>query len=85
MIYIYTGLRATELLELKKKDVDLKNRVFKVVRSKTDTGIRTVPIADKIYPFFETMYNANNSEYLITTLSGEEMLYRNYRDTFLSR
>ena len=82
LIYIYTGLRATELLELKKKDVDLKNRVFKVIRSKTDTGIRTVPIADKIYPFFEAMYNANNSEYLITTLSGEEMLYRNYRDTF---
>lgn len=53
-----------------------------MVRSKTDTGIRTVPIANKIYPFFEAMYNANNSEYLITTLSGEEMLYRNYRDTF---
>ena len=82
LIYIYTGVRASELLELKKKDIDLENHVFQVTKSKTENGIRTVPIADKIYPFIERLYHLNDSEFLLTTPGGGPLEYRNYRDSY---
>lgn len=51
---IYTGLRISELLELKEENVHLSEQYIEVVASKTKAGIRTVPIADKILPFFKT-------------------------------
>lgn len=82
LIYIYTGVRASELLDLKKEHVDLKNSVFKVMNSKTESGIRTVPIADKIKPFIEKLYKESVGSYLIATPEGKKMLYRNYRDAY---
>lgn len=53
LIMIYTGVRCSELLDLKKKDVHLAERYFDVVSSKTDSGVRKVPIAHKIAGFAE--------------------------------
>ena len=57
---IYTGVRICELLNLHKKDVNLKERYFKVEDSKTSSGIRVVPIANKILLFFEEWYSSSN-------------------------
>lgn len=65
LIYLYTGVRATELTDLKKKSVDMENRIFHVQKSKTVSGVRIVPIAEKVYPFFE-YFMKNPGEYLIT-------------------
>lgn len=53
LIYIYTGVRCNELLHLEKKHLHLEEQYFEVVKSKTESGIRLVPIADVIVPFFE--------------------------------
>lgn len=53
LLYIYTGCRANELINLNKVDVNLKERYFNIVKSKTKAGIRVVPICDKIYPIFK--------------------------------
>ena len=53
LMLIYTGVRIGELLDLEKKDIHLDERWFYVKESKTDAGIREVPIAEKIVPFFE--------------------------------
>lgn len=53
LMLIYTGVRIGELLNLEKKDIHLDERWFYVKESKTDAGIREVPIAEKIVPFFE--------------------------------
>lgn len=55
LVLIYTGVRIGELLELKKENVNLEEQWFDVVQSKTVAGIRRVPIADKILPFFVEM------------------------------
>ena len=52
-IMIYSGVRIGELLDLEKKDIHLDERWFYVKESKTEAGIREVPIAEKIVPFFE--------------------------------
>jgi integrase len=64
-IMIYTGVRCSELLDLKKKDVHLAERYFDAVSSKTDSGVRKVPIAHKIAGFAEP-WLATPRDYLIT-------------------
>lgn len=57
LIQCYSGWRASELLKLALKDVDLKNRTF-TGGSKTDAGRnRLVPIHSRIYPLVEMHYN----------------------------
>ena len=82
LMLIYSGCRISELLDLKKKEIDLSERCFKIVEAKTDAGIRTVPIADKILPYFEYWYNLNDCEYLLSTPEGKHFEYRNYYDSY---
>ena len=48
LMLIYTGVRISEMLDLKKENVHLKEQYFDVLASKTENGIRIVPIADKV-------------------------------------
>ena len=82
LILIYSGVRIGELLDLKKEDVHLDERWFEVKKSKTSAGIRKVPIAEKVFPFFELWYQKNNCDYLISTPEGSHMDYRNYYDSY---
>lgn len=70
LIYIYTGVRCNELLYLEKKHLHLDEQYFEVVKSKTESGIRLVPIADVIVPFFEYFVNKSNNKWVITAEKG---------------
>ena len=64
MIYIYTGMRASELLEVKKCNVDLNSRIM-VGGLKTDAGKdRRIPIHKSILPFVERLMSTDG-EYLL--------------------
>ncbi len=82
LMLIYTGVRISELLDLKKENVHLDKQYFDVLVSKTENGIRKVPIADKVLPIFKSWYDDTNSEYLIHTENGEQFKYRNYYDSY---
>ena len=81
LMLIYSGVRISELLDLKKEDVHLNENYFDIIESKTEAGIRKVPIATKTKPFFEKWIN-NNSDYLICNASNRKFTYstflRNY-------
>lgn len=81
LILIYTGVRIGELLDLKKEDVHLEDRWFFVRESKTASGIREVPIAEKIVPFMDK-WTKKDSEWLICTPEGKHFTYRNYYDSY---
>ena len=81
LMMIYSGVRIGELLDLKKEDVHLEERWFYVKESKTNAGIREVPIAEKIVPFFEYWMN-RNCDHLICTPEDEPFLYRNFYETY---
>ncbi len=82
LMMIYSGVRISELLNLKKENVNLSERWFDITASKTAAGIRKVPIAEKVFPFFEYWMNKNDSEYLISTPEGNHFIYRNYYDSY---
>lgn len=82
LMLIYSGVRISELLDLKKVNVNLEERWFDVVQSKTEAGVRKVPINDKVLPFFQEWYDMNDCEYLISTPEGKHFEYRNYYDSY---
>lgn len=77
LMLLYSGVRVSELLDLKKENVHLAERYFDVVESKTDAGIRKVPIADRTMPFFE-VWMENGSNYLIANKKGGKFVYSTY-------
>ena len=81
LMLIYTGVRIGEFLDLKKEDVHLDERWFYIREAKTESGIREVPIAEKIVPFFEYWMN-RPCDNLICTPENEPFTYRNYYDSY---
>ena len=81
LMLIYSGVRVSELLDLKRENVNIDEHYFNVVESKTESGIRIVPIADKTYPFFKKWYD-DGFEYLLHTPDGAHFDYRNYYDSY---
>ena len=50
LFMIYSGVRISELADLKSENVHIKDRYFDIVSAKTAAGIRKVPIHDRILP-----------------------------------
>lgn len=73
LIYIYTGVRCNELLHLTKEHLHLEEQYFDVVESKTNAGIRPVPIADVIIPFFQLFVDKSQSKWVFTTEQGNRL------------
>lgn len=82
LMLIYCGCRISELLELRKENVNLQERWFDILAAKTKAGVRKVPIAARTLPLFEYWYNKNDSEYLLSALNTRSFTYKNYYDTY---
>jgi len=80
LILLYTGMRINELLEMKRENVNIKERYF-YGGKKTPTGkTRITPIHNDIYHIIEKYYNQEN-EYLITK-ENKKILYRTFMATY---
>ena len=53
LILIYTGMRIGELLELTKDNVYMRQKYIKITKSKTKSGLRIIPIHEKIFPLIQ--------------------------------
>lgn len=85
LMLIYNGLRVSELLDLKKENVHLDEQYFDVISSKTENGIRKVPIVDKVLPFYQSWFDsALDCEYLLHTEDNKHLLCSNYYDSYFS-
>lgn len=80
LMMIYTGPRVSELLDLEKTNVNLKEKWYHISKSKTRAGIRYVPIPDKVLPFFE-YWMSQGGEYLICGPDGKKMTYDKFYST----
>jgi len=84
-ILLYTGMRVGELIALKEEDIHLEERWMQVTQSKTQAGIRKVPIAEKIVPCIS--YLPVNQSYLAVLARFQTYGHRPHdaRHTFISR
>jgi len=73
------GVRINELLDLKKEDVNLDEQWFRVRASKTNAGIRIVPIADRVLPFWKAYMERSRCSYAVCTPDGDKFTYDNFR------
>ena len=82
VIMIYSGVRPSEMLAVKKCDVKLKQRYFIVRESKTEAGEnRAIPISRKALPYFQ-QWMQDNGKTLITDDTGEQLSYHRFRTRF---
>ena len=82
---MWTSLRTSEFLELKKRECKSGREYFIIPKGKTINAERKVPIADTILPFFEALYNDSNCEYLYHTGKSRKdkpVSYDQYLKTF---
>ena len=84
LMLIYNGCRISEFLDLKKEDVHLDEQYFDVIASKTENGLRKVPIADKLLPFYKAWFYGSACEYLLHTPDQKHFDYRNYYDSYFT-
>lgn len=80
IILIYTGMRVSELLNLKKENINLENKVIFISESKTDAGIRNIPIHEKILPLIINRIKA--TEKYLVNLEGRKISYTFFRKNF---
>lgn len=81
LILCYTGLRIGELLKVKRKNIHLKDYYFEVEKSKTNAGVRKVPIADKIFELFKNRYFSKD-KFLWQRKDGLEYDYDSFDNHF---
>lgn len=81
ILLIYTGMRVSELLDMKKSSVDLEQKIM-VGGNKTEAGRnRIIPISDKILPIVSE-FMQSEGEYLVTSNSNGRMSYVNYLNRY---
>lgn len=79
LMLIYSGVRINELLNLRKEDVNLEEQFFHVRESKTKAGIRMVPIANKVLPFWVEYNKRSTHGYAVCTANGDKLNYDNFK------
>lgn len=77
LILLYTGMRVGEMLHLKKSDVNLRQGYIRITKSKTVSGIRTIPIHHRIAPLIASRMKSAGV-YLIADTEGKPYDYSRY-------
>lgn len=84
IVMTFTGLRIDELFNLNRVNVDFKKRLIHVVKSKTKSGIRYVPISKHISRLLYELYGDKN--FVLETRTGkpisEGSFYKYYFNEF---
>ena len=78
LFLIYTGLRVSEMLNLRKHDVNRRRRFISITRSKTEAGVRVVPVHPLLTPILNAQL-ATAGEFLFPAPDGHQMTYAEYR------
>lgn len=80
LILIYTGLRISELLEIRKENINLEES-YMIGGMKTKAGTnRVIPIHDKIKPFIEAQLKEGN--YIVNSNHGGSLSYSGIKSRF---
>lgn len=79
LILLYTGMRVGEMLQLLKTDINQRQQLIRITRSKTQAGIRTIPIHHRIQPLINARLQSSG-QHLIADSTGNPYSYSRYCD-----
>ena len=77
LILLYTGMRVSEMLHLRKSDINKRQKYIDIKRSKTVSGIRIIPIHSLIWPLILSRLETPG-DFLICTSDGRPYSYSSY-------
>lgn len=77
LILLYTGMRVGEMLQLLKTDINQRQQLIRITRSKTQAGIRTIPIHHRIQPLINARLQSSG-QHLIADSTGNPYSYSRY-------
>lgn len=88
VVRFFTGMRTSEIDGLKWKNVDLENRLIRVVEAlvdgktettKTASSVRNIHMSDRVFEAFEHQYqlSGRHSDYVFCDRKGKPLAYRN--------
>lgn len=81
LILIYTGMRTCELRNLKKTDINRRQKYIRITKSKTEAGKRIIPIASKIWSLVEARYSLQG-DFLLCDENGNPYSYSRLSSLF---
>ena len=71
---ILNGCRISEFLDLKIKNVNLKERYIKIENAKTEAGDRLIPIHQGVINIYQELYDPENEYFLINPNTNKKFL-----------
>lgn len=77
LILLYTGMRVGEMLALQKTDVNIRQGYIQITKSKTVSGIRTLPIHHRIAPLIASRMKSLGPN-LVSDSEGSPYDYSRY-------
>lgn len=77
LILLYTGMRVGEMLALKKANINQRQQLIRITKSKTASGIRTIPIHHRIQDLIAARIQTTGP-YLIADADGRPYSYSRY-------
>lgn len=84
-IMLYTGVRVSELLEIKLDDINFEEKTIHVRGTKTENADRVIPIHEELLPILEKY---KDNKYLVQNSNGKAIPYASYKmyffDEFMS-
>lgn len=84
LMMIYAGVRIGEYINIKKTDVKLRRRIFRISKSKTQAGLRIVPIPKRLLPYWQEAMEAP-SDYICCRSDGSKHTYDSFRRQIFDR
>lgn len=70
-----TGLRVGEMLNLQWSDFDEKNRTVFIRKSKTESGVRELPLVNKAFDIIKKQKKSEHDNYIFHNIHGAPLTY----------
>ncbi|MDF3005272.1 MAG: hypothetical protein K0S22_1744 [Oscillospiraceae bacterium] len=82
LFLLYTGLRVGEMISLKWSDYDCEERIIFVRKSKTDSGIRVIPLVQTAFEIISAQEKSEKDDYIFRNLHDDPISYSNMKKCY---
>lgn len=82
LFLLYTGLRVGEMISLQWNDFDPEERVIYIRKSKTESGVREVPLVQKALEVISIQEKSDNDNFVFHNKHGKPLSYSSMKKCY---